>query len=145
VAIGREIEARWKPGTTSKRDRLLLGIALSHAFDVNSRLVAQVSGNCVHALGECFEGPEEQAQCAILRDMFPKPFGSVTFSPCWRTDVVLALASQMYESRDFSAMPILADALQDAGCENEDILNHCRSEGVHVRGCWVIDLSLGKG
>ncbi|MBY0458328.1 MAG: hypothetical protein K2V38_13385 [Gemmataceae bacterium] len=65
----------------------------------------------------------------------------------------------MYESRDFSAMPILADALQDAGCDNPDILDHCRNAGggsgepaggssaeaaAHVRGCWVVDLVLGK-
>jgi hypothetical protein len=51
----------------------------------------------------------------------------------------------MYESRDFSPMPILADALQDAGCENPDILGHCRDpNGVHDRGCWVVDLVLGK-
>jgi hypothetical protein len=51
----------------------------------------------------------------------------------------------MYESRDFGPVPILADALQDAGCADEDILNHCRAaSGVHVRGCWVIDLLLGK-
>ena len=62
----------------------------------------------------------------------------------WRTDTALLLAKQMYESRDFSAMPILADALQDAGCDNEDILSHCRGDGPHVRGCWVIDLLLGK-
>ena len=59
-------------------------------------------------------------------------------------DTAVALARQMYESRDFSAMPILADALQDAGCDNEDILSHCRSDGPHVRGCWVVDLVLGK-
>ena len=51
----------------------------------------------------------------------------------------------MYESRDFSAMPILADALQDAGCVNDDVLNHCReAHAAHVRGCWVVDLVLGK-
>src|SRR5262249_49402987 len=68
----------------------------------------------------------------------------VTLDPAWRTSTVVALASQMYDSRDFSAMPILADALQDAGCDNPDMLNHCRSDGVHVRGCWVVDLALGK-
>jgi hypothetical protein len=50
----------------------------------------------------------------------------------------------MYESRDFTAMPILADALQDAGCDNEQILGHCRGPGLHMRGCWVVDLVLGK-
>ena len=60
------------------------------------------------------------------------------------TSTVVALARGIYESRDFSAVPILADALQDAGCENADVLEHCRGEGPHVRGCWVVDLVLGK-
>ena len=66
------------------------------------------------------------------------------FDPAWRTDTALSLARVMYESRDFSAMPILADALQDAGCELADILDHCRGTSPHVRGCWVVDLVLGK-
>ncbi|AWM42502.1 hypothetical protein C1280_34220 [Gemmata obscuriglobus] len=65
------------------------------------------------------------------------------FAPRWRTGTVTALAAQMYASRDFSAMPILADALQDAGCDSNDILNHCRDTIPHVRGCWVVDLVLG--
>ncbi len=69
---------------------------------------------------------------------------SVAFSPGWRTDTVLSLAKHTHESRDFDAMPILADALQDAGCDSADILNHCRGPGPHVRGCWVIDLVLGN-
>jgi hypothetical protein len=50
----------------------------------------------------------------------------------------------MYDSHEFNAMPILADTLQDAGCGNEHILDHCRGCGSHVRGCWVVDLVLGK-
>jgi hypothetical protein len=53
-------------------------------------------------------------------------------------------ARQMHESRDFGAMPLLADAPQDARCDNEDILNHCRRPGPHVRGCWLVNLVLGK-
>ena len=75
----------------------------------------------------------------------PNPFRPTPFSPSWRTDTAVTLARTMYESREFSAMPILADALQDAGCDNTDILNHCRDMSqVHVRGCWVVDLVLGK-
>jgi hypothetical protein len=75
----------------------------------------------------------------------PNPFRPLTFSSAWRTDTAVALASQMYESRDFSAMPILADALQDAGCDNDAILSHCRDTSLtHVRGCWVVDFVLGK-
>ncbi|MBP3956210.1 hypothetical protein J8F10_13045 [Gemmata sp. G18] len=73
------------------------------------------------------------------------PFRSVSFSPSWRTSTAIALAGQMYESREFGAMPILADALQDAGCDSADVLDHCRDAGApHVRGCWVVDLVLGK-
>ncbi|MDY3559484.1 hypothetical protein R5W23_000477 [Gemmata sp. JC673] len=70
------------------------------------------------------------------------PFQPPRFLPAWRTDTVTALAKQMYESRDFTAMPILADALQDAGCDSDALLRHCRGEGTHVRGCWAIDLVL---
>jgi hypothetical protein len=81
----------------------------------------------------------------FARDIFGNPFRPVTFSPAWRTSTVTALAAQMYESREFGAMPILADALQDAGCDSDDVLTHCRdAKQVHVRGCWVVDLVLGK-
>ena len=50
----------------------------------------------------------------------------------------------MYDSRGFSLMPILADALQDAGCDSADVFDHCRGDGPHVRGCWVVDLLLGR-
>jgi hypothetical protein len=89
-------------------------------------------------------GPEDRAQAALVRDIFGNPLRPVTFSPSWHTVTAVAIARQTYDSRDFSAMPILADALQDAGCDNEDILDHCRGDGPHVRGCWVVDLVLGK-
>ncbi len=87
---------------------------------------------------------ERAIQIALTLDTIGNPFCPVTFSSEWRTDTAIALARQMYESREFSAMPILADALQDAGCDNDDILDHCRGDGPHVRGCWVVDLVLGK-
>jgi hypothetical protein len=64
--------------------------------------------------------------------------------PTWLTATVVTLARNMYESGDFSAMPILADALQDAGCDSDEVLDHCRAAAPHVRGCWVVDLVLGK-
>jgi hypothetical protein len=79
-----------------------------------------------------------------IREIFGNPFRHVAFDPKWRTSAVVSLARQMYESRDFSAMPILADALQEANCDNDDILSHCRGRGTHVRGCWVVDLVLDK-
>jgi hypothetical protein len=84
-------------------------------------------------------------QSTFLRELFGNPFCRVAFDAAWRTSTATALAQTMYESRDFGAMPILADALQDAGCGSDDILNHCRdATQVHVRGCWVVDLVLGK-
>jgi hypothetical protein len=81
----------------------------------------------------------------LIREIFGNPFRPVSFDPEWRTSTAVAIAKGMYDTRDFSAIPILADALQDAGCDNEDVLNHCRAaDGVHVRGCWVVDLVLGK-
>ena len=76
--------------------------------------------------------------------MFGYPEAPVRFNPAWRTSTAVSLARHAHESRDFSVMPILADALQDAGCDSDDILNHCRDAGPHARGCWVVDLVLGK-
>ncbi|MBN9521119.1 hypothetical protein J0H58_21800 [bacterium] len=79
-----------------------------------------------------------------MRDIFGNPFRPVAFDHSWRTEAAVALARGMYESRDFAAMPVLADALDDAGCGHPDVLAHCRGAGPHVRGCWVADLVLGK-
>jgi hypothetical protein len=84
-------------------------------------------------------------QAALLRDIFGNPFRPVTLNPAWLTSDVLALARGIYDDRAFDRMPILADALQDAGCDNDDVLTHCRDAALaHVRGCWVVDLVLGK-
>ncbi len=83
-------------------------------------------------------------QTELLRDIFGNPFRSVEFHLEWFTSDVLALARGIYADRAFDRMPILADALQDAGCDDDDILTHCREAREHARGCWVVDLLLGK-
>ncbi len=83
-------------------------------------------------------------QHALLRDILGNTFRLVALDPSWLTSDVEALARGIYEEKAFDRMPILADALQDAGCANDDVLNHCRGDGPHVRGCWVVDLLLGK-
>ncbi len=85
---------------------------------------------------------EEAAQCELVRDLHPYLFRPVGFDAAWRTDTTTSLAKGMYEGRDFSAMPILADALQDAGCADLEIIGHCQSGRPHVRGCWLLDLIL---
>jgi hypothetical protein len=84
-------------------------------------------------------------QAAILRDLFGNPFRPVAFDPRWRTADAVGLARGIYDERAFDRLPFLADALMDAGCADEQVLGHCRSDGPHVRGCWVVDLVLGKG
>lgn len=80
----------------------------------------------------------------LVRDIFVNPFRPVSFDPSWRTSTVVALAEGVYADRAFDRLPILADALEDAGCDQPDILTHCRGPGPHARGCWVVDLILGK-
>jgi hypothetical protein len=86
--------------------------------------------------------PKDQA--VILRDIFGNPFRPVALDPSWLTSTVVALAEGIYAERTFDRLPILADALQDAGCENPDVLDHCRGPGPHVRGCFVVDLLTGR-
>jgi hypothetical protein len=83
-------------------------------------------------------------QLPNLRDIFGNPFRPVEFAANWRTSNVTELARTVYHERAFDRMPILADALMDAGCEDEQIIGHCRSDGPHVHGCWLLDLILGK-
>jgi hypothetical protein len=93
--------------------------------------------------------PSEElaAQACLLRDLFGNPFRPVTLDPAvltWHGGLLVSMARRMYDSRDFTDMPVLADGLEEAGCSDSDILGHCRSGGEHVRGCWVVDLLLGK-
>ena len=95
-----------------------------------------VSGNALNR--------EQRHQALLLRDLFGNPFRPIAVDPAWLTPTVVQLAQTIYDDRAFDRMPELADALHDAGCHDADILNHCRGLGPHVRGCWVVDLILGK-
>lgn len=88
--------------------------------------------------------PEEYQQISLLHDIAGNPFRPVSVNPEWLTSTVVAIARQIYMKKGFTAMPILADALLDAGCEDPEVIDHCRSGGPHVRGCWVVDMVLGK-
>jgi hypothetical protein len=81
---------------------------------------------------------------ALFRDVFGNPFRPVRLSTSWQTQTVLALATAIYDEVAFDRMPVLADALEEASCDHPDVLAHCRGDGPHVRGCWVVDLVLGK-
>lgn len=94
---------------------------------------------------------EAEAQARLARCVLGNPFRPPAFDPSWRTEAVVGLASKAYEERSLPAGTLdrdrlgsLADALEGAGCTNGYVLAHCRSEGDHVRGCWVVDLILGR-
>jgi hypothetical protein len=90
---------------------------------------------------------ERREQARLLRELLGNPCRPANVDPVWlrwSNGTVSRLASVIYEDRRFEDLPILADALEEAGCDNADILSHCRQPGEHVRGCWVVDLLLGK-
>ncbi len=80
----------------------------------------------------------------LLFELVSEPFRPVTVSPSWLTPQVRALAETAYEQRDFAILPVLADALEEAGCTEARLLGHCRGKNQHVPGCWVLDLVLAK-
>jgi hypothetical protein len=88
--------------------------------------------------------PERGPQCDLIRDIFGNPFRPIAPRPDWLTPTVKALAEEIYEGQAFDELPVLADALEDAGCDEPAVLEHCRNNLPHVRGCWVIDLLRGK-
>ena len=101
--------------------------------------------------GETQRATHRFALVALLRHIFGNPFRPVTLDPSWLTPTVTSLAQAAYEERalpsgelDTARLVVLSDALEEAGCDNADILNHLRGAGPHVRGCWVVDLLLGK-
>ncbi len=95
------------------------------------------------------QGPEFGWQVDYLRDIVFYPFRlPPRVDPAWvaaNDGAARKLAEAIYQERAFDRLPILADALEEAGCTDAEILNHCRAEGVHLRGCWALDLLLQKG
>jgi hypothetical protein len=101
------------------------------------------------------EYPTEEYVCEVLACIVGNPFRPPPLPPAavlaWNDSTVPCIAQVIYEERrlpvgtlDNARLAILADALLDAGCEDEHLITHCSSEGPHVRGCWAVDLILGK-
>jgi hypothetical protein len=101
------------------------------------------------------EKTERKARCDLIRDILGNPYHPSPPLPppalAWKDRTVPRLAQAVYDERrmpegtlDTGRLAILADALLDAGCEDEELLSHLRRPGPHVRGCWAVDLILGK-
>lgn len=138
LATGRHRDGINRRRTTMRRAAKVAVDVARHAADPewDARLAARAV--------QWQNGSTRYALSNYLRDIF-QPYQNTPLEPAWLTSTVLGLAREVYDSRDASVIPILADALQDAGCEDEPLLSHCRSECNHVRGCWVIDELLGNG
>jgi hypothetical protein len=84
---------------------------------------------------------------AIVREVFGNPFQPIRIDPTWLTwnnGAIVKLAKNMYDAKTFDLMPELGQAMREAGWQNDEILNHCQKKGLHCRGCWVVDLVMGK-
>jgi len=117
-------------------------LALALTMDNAQAAAVELCGPWAMALGV-----SPTVMTAILRDIFHTPYRGVVMRARWRRwngGLVCKLAQTIYNDRAFDQLPILADALEEAGCNEVDILNHCRQPGEHVRGCWVVDLLLNK-
>jgi hypothetical protein len=91
---------------------------------------------------ECELG--DQKALRLFLEMFGNPFRPVSINPAWLTPTVTALARSIFDDRAFTDLPVLADALEEAGCNSQEVLDHFRDPGPHVLGCWALDLVLGK-
>ncbi len=88
------------------------------------------------------------ARSAIVRDLYGNPFSQVVPDSTWldwNGAALCKMARTIHDEYRFEDLPVLADALEDAGCTESELLDHCRSAQPHVRGCWAVDLLLGKG
>ena len=132
-------------GTITDAQRVVREAAGWVPWDAATRARAYTVDVIRKAEGNAGRAVEWARQADSIRCIFGNPFCPFTADTSWLTADVLALTRGMYTSRDFSAAPILADALQDAGCANPDALNHLRHGGEHARGCWVLDALLEKG
>jgi hypothetical protein len=93
------------------------------------------------------EAVRERGWSDVIRELFGNPFRPVEAVPQWLTGndgTAAKLAQTIYDEYAFDRLPILGDALEDAGCDNVRLLAHCRQRGPHYRGCWALDLILGK-
>jgi hypothetical protein len=166
LADGAATEEEWRATqdlflglTLSPEVEAILGALNVRLFVATFRAVPEAAVRAARrrAWAEGQAGPEQQeargreeeaAQARLLREVFGNPFRPSPPLPpevrAWHDGTMVRLAEAMYDARDFSNMGLLADALLDAGCADEELLAHCRSGAEHVRGCWAVDLLLGK-
>ncbi len=131
-------EAQEHPSWRQTRMETHAGYLVACASDPDVRFAG------VYDIIRVSSSEERNHQSTTFRDIFGNPFRTVAFNPAWRSPKVVALAQAIYDERAFDRLPTLADELEKAGCDDAEILAHCHQPGPHVRGCWALDLVLGK-
>jgi hypothetical protein len=142
--------ARFAPVRTLQSDAMHAALCASIYSWHAVAWEAQLASGCgvYHELLDEYKQPEQAEQARLLRDLPGDTFHPAMVNPEWLTwngQAPLKIARGIYDEKAFDRLPILADALEDAGCADPDLLGHLRSPGPHVRGCWALDLILGKG
>jgi hypothetical protein len=147
----RESEQAYAIANAAGMDKLSLAMMLIHTTQcaVREKISGYRASQDFSTWQEWYRIVEidNAQQSTLLRDIVGNPFRSVKVNPAWlawASGIIPKLASAIYEERRFPDLPVLADALEEAGGCDEVILSHCRGPGPHVRGCWVLDLILGK-
>jgi len=149
VAAAHPAHAAWAALTGGRRDS---GAATANPPIDPADAIAEAGHRL--AIASTDPGDVTPGQAAIVRCIFGNPFRPVAVEPswlAWRDRAVVKMAQAAYDDRllpaghlDPAGLAVLADALEDAGCTDADVLGHLRGPGPHVRGCWVVDLLLGK-
>jgi hypothetical protein len=149
-----EVAERFADGNAT-RDQLSASCRAAHlARRLQAKVYGKAAADCANlmALNAAWQAIrysrlEELTQCHLLRDIFGNPFRPVCLDSAtlrWQESTIVKLAQAIYDERAFDRLPILADALEEAGCANADILSHCRWAVPHCRGCWLVDALLAK-
>jgi hypothetical protein len=134
-----EFLAARKAARSAVRDGTAPAVLRQLTDDAMEGMTAAVAG--VRGLA----GPDGgAAECGLIRCVFGNPYRAVPADPSWHTSAAVGLARGIHAERAFDRLPVLADALEDAGCTDPDVLAHCRDGGPHARGCWVVDRLLGR-
>ncbi len=161
VTLASEVDAARAAGRTVQPEAFQAALFTAREAgyvptDLLEEELADVEATTVpEAVPDDVEYGEDSCQCHLLRDLFGNPFRAAPAVASswlsWNERTIVRLAQSVYEDRilpegtlDKARLAILADALEEAGCADEEILGHCRSPNDHVRGCWLIDLLLGR-
>lgn len=130
----------WNPEAPPRDHLHFAGLMLYREFCCNEIAAHAVSAN--GALADL--GPEREAQARLMRCIFGNPFRPASIAFRATNPALPSSARRIYEERDFDRLPFLADSLEEVGCDDQDLIAHCRAAGPHARGCWAIDRILGK-